>query len=254
MVAGETLTIGGLVYTSTAASTAAEVAAAFAGLANAAATGGGTTTGSYSGALTGFSSSAAIGHSVLFTSTTANSNVTNLIISNNLSGTAQPVTVLTEVAFTVKVHPYINVVKLIDGTDAADALAGTGSGDLMLGGIGNDTLTAGGGNDTLIGGVGNDSLVGGVGIDTLDYSEAEAPLTITLGLLGAPGSAVDASTGAGSLGTDVLLGLENVIGGRGADSISGNEDFNLLDGGEGADTLSGGGGKDTLLGGQATIH
>ncbi|MFZ9297815.1 MAG: flagellar hook-basal body complex protein, partial [Hylemonella sp.] len=52
LAAGESVTVGGLTYTSTGASTAAQVAAAFASLANGATTGGGTATGTYSGTFT----------------------------------------------------------------------------------------------------------------------------------------------------------------------------------------------------------
>ena len=50
---------------------------------------------------------------------------------------------------------------------------------------------------------------------------------------------------------DVLVTIENVVGGGGDDSITGNTAANLLDGGAGAgnDTLLGGSGNDTLLGG-----
>ena len=49
-------------------------------------------------------------------------------------------------------------------------------------------------------------------------------------------------------GTDVLRGIENLIGGAGADSLTGNEQANVLNGGAGADTLIGGAGNDTLAG------
>jgi hypothetical protein len=49
MTAGQSITLGGLTYTATAANTAAEAAAAFVSLTNGATTKGGITTGTYSG-------------------------------------------------------------------------------------------------------------------------------------------------------------------------------------------------------------
>lgn len=73
LTTGQTMIIGGLTYTSTAATTAAQLATAFANLAVGATTGAGTATGSYSGALTGYATGAAVGASldtVVFTAST----------------------------------------------------------------------------------------------------------------------------------------------------------------------------------------
>jgi flagellar hook-associated protein 2 len=82
MTAGQSVTVGGLTYTSTAATTAAEVAAAFSGLQASAGTPTNPTTGTFSGSLTGFNASVTGGTGVLsFTSTTTGANVTDLAAS-----------------------------------------------------------------------------------------------------------------------------------------------------------------------------
>jgi flagellar hook-associated protein 2 len=70
LTAGESITVGGLTYTSTGSTSTAQLAAAFAGLANGATTGPGTGLGAYSGALSGFSTGAATGSTVVATSAT----------------------------------------------------------------------------------------------------------------------------------------------------------------------------------------
>ncbi|MEI6601573.1 MAG: flagellar filament capping protein FliD [Comamonadaceae bacterium] len=80
--AGQSVTIGGLTYTATLATTAEQLAAAFASLSAGATTGAGTATGSYSGTLTGFATGAVTGSTVTATSSTANADVTDLAITN----------------------------------------------------------------------------------------------------------------------------------------------------------------------------
>jgi len=124
------------------------------------------------------------------------------------------------------------VVVDLAGGSAEGAEIGTDS----LTGI--ENVTAGSGADTLIGDGENNVLDGGGGIDTADYS-------------GSPG--VDADLDAGMAddglgGTDTLIGVENLIGGGGGDTLTGDGGTNVLTGGGGGDTLSGAGGDDTLDG------
>jgi flagellar hook-associated protein 2 len=70
LTAGESITVGGLTYTSTGSTSTDQLAAAFAGLANGATTGPGTGLGAYTGALSGFSTGAATGSTIVATSTT----------------------------------------------------------------------------------------------------------------------------------------------------------------------------------------
>ena len=92
--AGQTLTLGGLTFTAgTSGATAAQVGQAFQSLVSGAATGAGTLvsngSGTYSGALTGWTS-ATVGDdgSVLFSSTTATGDQTDLFVAQSGSGTS----------------------------------------------------------------------------------------------------------------------------------------------------------------------
>jgi serralysin len=122
-----------------------------------------------------------------------------------------------------------------------DVLSGGAGGDTLDGGSGNDTLAGGNDNDTLIGGAGNDSLDGGPGNDAASYASGSVAVRVSLAIAGAQ------ATGGG--GTDTLTGIENLIGGGGADLLIGNGEANRLDGGAGADQLEGGDGADVLIGG-----
>ncbi len=100
--AGQTIVVGGLTFTATGAMTAAEVASAFANLvANDTQGSGAAGKGTYTGTLAGFTSGAASGDTVVFSSTTAG-NVGNLAVG----GTAAP------------------AVTVVDGVAAADAVTG----------------------------------------------------------------------------------------------------------------------------------
>jgi Ca2+-binding RTX toxin-like protein len=150
------------------------------------------------------------------------------------------------------------------GTNFADTFTGNTANNRFEGGRDNDTLDGGAGadtllgelgDDTLIGGLGSDTLDGGDGIDTVDYRGAGNPLSVTLGLNGADGSAfMYESVGAPPLlillpATDTLRGVENVVGTDFNDFLTGNEQVNGLTGGDGNDTLRGGAGVDVIRGG-----
>ena len=110
--------------------------------------------------------------------------------------------------------------------------------DIFLdGGVGVDTLTGLGGNDYLSGGADRDKV---------DYSYLSTALVASLALGGA--STVSAAAG----DTDVLSGIEDIVGGSGDDTLDGNLSANELTGGAGDDTLRGHAGNDTLLGGDGS--
>ena len=116
-------------------------------------------------------------------------------------------------------------------------------------------------NNILDGGFGNDRLVGGDGSDTASYISHDGGTTllgerdtISLGLNGANGSY--ARTGYVStfglfqfrtVESDVLVGIENVIGSNHAETINGNEQNNVLEGRGGNDVINGGAGDDTYV-------
>ena len=81
LYAGQSVTIGGLTYTATKDTVAADLASAFASLAVGATTGAGTAKGTYSGALTGFSTGAVTNGTVTASSSTANADVANLVVT-----------------------------------------------------------------------------------------------------------------------------------------------------------------------------
>ncbi len=79
MAAGQSVTVAGLTYTTTAAATASQVASVFASLAASGTTPDNPTTGTFSGALSGFNAGGNLGTGTLyFSSTTAGANVTDI--------------------------------------------------------------------------------------------------------------------------------------------------------------------------------
>jgi Ca2+-binding RTX toxin-like protein len=157
----------------------------------------------------------------------------------------------------------------VTGGDGNDTISTGAGSDFVTLGEGDDVVLAGSGDDTIAAGLagGNDFIDGGPGIDTVCYPSlgADEPVTIDLNafdrsddpdvvtLLLANGRAADTPVGRANGGdwvnTDVLIDIENAIGGQGNDEITGNGDANMLDGLAGDDTLTGGAGSDTLFGG-----
>jgi Ca2+-binding RTX toxin-like protein len=99
------------------------------------------------------------------------------------------------------------------GTDTLtgiESVVGGAGNDALTGDAGANTLFGGAGNDVLIGGAGDDTLSGGAGSDTVDYSAATSGLNVSLFNGNAQGA---------DIGFDTLQGIENVVGGSGADKI-----------------------------------
>ena len=130
----------------------------------------------------------------------------------------------------------------LTGGDGDDVLNGGDGNNVLDGGAGNDLLTGGRGNDTFAGGVGRDSLFGGDGTDTADYSQATAPVVVTL----VPVSGV---TQSGEAEGDTFDSIENIVGTAFGDHLIGSSAANQLSGGTGDDLLEGLGGPDKLIGG-----
>jgi Ca2+-binding RTX toxin-like protein len=114
---------------------------------------------------------------------------------------------------------------------------------------GDDVLTGGSGDDELNGGSGADTLNGGAGgIDTANYLDDGFD---TAGP-GTRGVTVDLSAGTARdswRNSDILVGIENVVGSAFDDLITGGDGRNRLSGGLGDDRLNGGAGNDELAGG-----
>jgi serralysin len=105
----------------------------------------------------------------------------------------------------------------------------------LVGGTGADHFIGDENNNVLEGGEGNDTLNGGAGIDTAVFS----------GTVGAIVDLTKTDAQETNYGADTLFGIENLIGGSGADHFIGDGQANLFVGGDGNDVLDGGGGIDT---------
>jgi Ca2+-binding RTX toxin-like protein len=131
------------------------------------------------------------------------------------------------------------------GGSGGDTLTGDSNGNTLSGNAGDDTLLGLNGNDRLSGGGGNDRLEGGGNDDFADYAYLATALVATLN----PSGTVSLVAAAGD--SDVLVGIENIAGGSGDDTLVGAGSANTLSGNDGADTLRGANGNDRLDGGAA---
>ena len=130
----------------------------------------------------------------------------------------------------------------VSGVFVDDTLNGGEGDDRLSAASGDDIMDGGDGDDTLIGGEGDDTMAGGAGIDTVDYLGAGYGVTVSL-------AATGPQLVSANLGSQVLTGIENLVGHSGADSLTGGDGANRLEGAGGPDTLDGGAGDDTLVGG-----
>ncbi|GMU23395.1 MAG: hypothetical protein AMXMBFR13_34730 [Phycisphaerae bacterium] len=128
-------------------------------------------------------------------------------------------------------------------TPGNDTIWGEGGQDLITGGAGGDTLIGGAGDDVISGNDGSDYIVGGptyinneTGLpttqehaqdedfDTVDYTASLTGIILDLGSFDStsPSGTEGSATGDG-LGTDTLIGIENVIGSPFDDVIRGSD-------------------------------
>ena len=161
------------------------------------------------------------------------------------------------------VNFHVAIPCFIDGGAGNDTIVGGGRNDTLRGGAGDDRidgqsgddqLFGDSGKDTLIGGLGDDRISGGKHTDTADYSARRDDLAIFM-LDQSPRAThfdfqVSELAGGAAGEHDMIFNdMENVIGGRGNDSIYGNFNSNYIVGGGGNDSLNGAPGNDTLVGG-----
>ncbi|MDP9490627.1 MAG: hypothetical protein M3P42_00245 [Actinomycetota bacterium] len=148
----------------------------------------------------------------------------------------------------------------IIGTEGNDVLTGTDDDDVIVG-LGGDDIINGGpegfATDALCGGEGNDVLNAGNGLiagmsgdggdDRLEPGDVVFAIAV---YLDSPTPiSVDLATGtATGLGTDTVVGIDNVIGSQFDDVLAGNLRVNFLDGRGGNDRLTGLAGRDVLDG------
>jgi Ca2+-binding RTX toxin-like protein len=158
-------------------------------------------------------------------------------------------------AVTVPAEPE-RAATIVDGGAGADTLTGAGSldggpgRDVLTGGTDRDVLDGGGGDDVLRGSSGDDQLDGGGGDDRIDGGPGRDLATYAGRRRGVRVDLVARSATGGDGERDRLAGIEDVAGGKGADTLVGDERANGLNGGPGDDTLSGRGGDDGLVGGE----
>jgi Ca2+-binding RTX toxin-like protein len=170
----------------------------------------------------------------------------------------------------------------LNGGDGNDDINGQVGNDNLTGGSGNDTIYGGLGDDTIIGGANNDSVYGGdgadlfiegtsdgdnrffgdAGSDTLqgglnganigfagDFGASNSIEVISAGGFSSVSVYGDDDANLLDFSTTTLIGITEVNGGDGNDTIIGSAGAdNIVDDG-GSDSLSGGGGADTLDGG-----
>lgn len=133
----------------------------------------------------------------------------------------------------------------------ADRLFGNAGNDSLYGEAGDDYLYGGSGNDWCEGGQGLDWFIGGSGAGDDRYDGGSEADTVTFH---STTSGVRVSLTAGTatgrqIGSDTLISIENVEGGRGSDTLTGNNGANILKGLAGNDVISGLGGADKIYGG-----
>ena len=156
------------------------------------------------------------------------------------------------------------------GSRYDDRLTGGNSG-FVRGGSGHDWIISGGGQNRVEGGPGRDRLDGssggflsyegsgsGVNVDLSERSTSTDLSDADEALFGSPTLSGVIKVSGGDASGDLATGFNNVIGGRGGDTLIGDGNANILrgmggndtlTGGDDADTLEGGAGRDTLRGG-----
>ncbi len=111
--------------------------------------------------------------------------------------------------------------------------------DLITGDSGSNDLYGHDGDDVISGAGGGDVISGGLGNDTVSYSDQTS------------NAYVDLNYGFGYNYTtrdiDIISSIENIIGGKGNDTIAGNAGDNVLNGYSGTDAFVGRGGADTFV-------
>jgi Ca2+-binding RTX toxin-like protein len=122
-------------------------------------------------------------------------------------------------------------------------VVGSNKADLLYGTMGDDTISARGGNDTIVWSLGADHIDGGAGSDTMDYSGYKGELSIVL-----TGSTETAVMVNGEPG-DVLVNIENLIGGGRNDYFVGDDADNTFHGNGGHDYFVASQGADAYYGG-----
>ena len=136
-------------------------------------------------------------------------------------------------------------VTVYGGEGQNNIVAGNGN-DTIHGGSSNDTITTGTGNSLIYASKGSDLITAGSGNNTMNYSGVNGDLTLDLSSVNGSGQSIATK---GTLGTDTLSGINNIIATNGNNVLSGNSNNNYIQGGTGSDTIYASLGADTLDGG-----
>jgi VCBS repeat-containing protein len=126
-----------------------------------------------------------------------------------------------------------------DITVAGD-IVGTAGIDNLFGNASANLIQGLGGNDRIAASLGGDVIDGGTGTDTISFINTTQGVTVNL---------QTQSSSSVETGNDLLISIENVIGGSGNDNITGDGNNNILIGRGGGDVIDGGAGDDVLGGG-----
>ncbi len=235
LIAGQSVSVGGLTLTASAPLTAANIAAAFADLGAGATEGNMVSGGVWSGELSsdwtsgaqeqsGLENLQAIGYDILEDV----ENVTGSSYNDTLYGNA-----LTD--------------NVLSGLGGSDNLDGRGGDNTLLGGDGYDTLFAGSGNDF---------IDGGGDTDTVSYVNATQGMIIRFDRpfseeFDYAGYYV-ADYANDFVIKDKIINMEDIRGSEFADTIYGNGSTNFIEAGDGDDSIFAGGGYDFIDGGDGS--
>ena len=123
--------------------------------------------------------------------------------------------------------------------DGNDTIFGGGGNDTLFGGAGDDVLNAQDGDDTVYGGAGDDFMGGAgegddtydgnTGSDTVSYESTTLGVFVDLSGQDLPPDFQGFATGP-EIGNDILISIQNIIGGGGSDFVFGDSADNSLKG------------------------
>ncbi|MCK1698913.1 VCBS domain-containing protein [Bradyrhizobium sp. 144] len=132
---------------------------------------------------------------------------------------------------------------VLTGTAEIDTIDGREGNDDISGGEGADVLFGGAGNDRIAGNAGNDRIDGGTGFDRALYTDATGGIAVNM--------AAGTVTGDASVGSDVLVNVEAIVGSDFADTYDATGfagvtgvagavvGYNEFEGGKGNDQITG---------------
>ncbi|MFA7499798.1 MAG: calcium-binding protein [Sulfurimonas sp.] len=228
LIAGQSVSIGGLTLTASTTLSAANIAAAFANLAAGVTEGNAVAGGEWSGTFSSDWTSGAQEQSGLENLQAIGYDVLKDI--ENITGSNYNDTI------------YGNALKdnVLSGLDGSDTIDGRG---------GNNTLLGGDGYDTLFAGSGEDFIDGGADTDTVSYINATQGMIIRFDRPFSEEFDYAGYAAGDFVIKDKIINMEDIRGSEYADTIYGNGSTNFIEAGDGDDRIFAGGGYDFIDGG-----